>query len=615
MVKKISNKENKNPKKTPKSNNKSDKNTKTSFKKDRRSAPRHSKKDKIDKTDPEYNDDNEEQGNKADFYLDDRDADLAEEEQGSDKENESINSGSLDGSELDFGEEDYESEQEGDFDEDEVKKSKKTKAKKEKPLTKEELKKILKKSKEGAVFALTKIIIIFNKITSLGQKSDALDVNNVLNNPVVCNKIIKFCVKNLSQILLLKYNSINEKGVKEKQLDKSSVIKNLIKRYLASLSKFLKSSEGNIVSFVYKDIDNLSSLIPIFKNYIEIFLKISVNVWATYKNKNSNASENAMKLIKSLLTIKPEYFEICLKFFYINYLDHAKAMNWGSLTKINLMQNDIIDILSLDLQKAYLTIFSFIRKLCLQLRATINDKKAMSIKNIYNWQFINSILLWNRAVCKYYNKNSEIDLNLLAYPLIQTIIGVIRLNLVDVYFPLRLILVNALNDLSYKTNIFIPVSVYLIEILENSDFHKQFREKNVTTDMQVDDYVEDKYSKLNKKQKQFDLNVTLKIKKEDFKKYGNVIALLEETLDSLKKFLAINSHKISFCELSYEILYNLKKIKKNIHEKIIREMIKNLIENLNSQIDFIENSRKSLKTLTDVTAIKKFESKFILFNF
>jgi nucleolar complex protein 2 len=484
--------------------------------------------------------DNEQAGNNADFYLDDRDLDLVEDslsESGSENVSMSEDDG---GSELDFGEEDYvESENE------EVQSGEEEK--REKKLTKVELKKLINKCGEGAPMAITKMIILFSKVTSTTQKLESLDEDNALNNPKIVQNLIKFCIKNLAEILALKLHSINAQGVKENSLsDKSSVIKNLIKRYLAVLSKYIKSTENAMLAFIYKNMGTISELIFVYKNFLEIFLKLSIKVWAD--RHGTNTSSSALRLVKEILQKKPEHFENSLKLFYINYLEVAKATNWNTIMRIKQMQNEIISLLSLDTQKAYITIFTFIRKMCLQLRLTINDRKAASIKNIYNWQFINSIQLWTRVVSKYYSTKTS-DINLLAYPLIQTIIGVIRLNLVDTFFPLKIFLVNLLNELSYATGIYTPVSSYLLEIVESSHFKGKFKEKNVTQ------------SEGNTAP---DVNVNLKFKDEDFKNYGYVTYLLEETLDSLCEFLAANSHKFSFPEIAFGVTYHLKKIAKNM---------------------------------------------------
>jgi len=500
----------------------------------------------------------EQAGNEADFYLDDKDADLADDE----SYNEDMSDPSEveeGGSELDFGEDDYiESE-----DEDEEEKQKKPKE--HKKITKDELKKLIKKSLAGNTFAITKMIIIFSRITSTSN-NESLDEENALNKPKIINKVTKFCIKNLPEILNLKSSSITLKNTKEP----TGNFKGAIKRYLSVLTKYLKTAESPMISLMFKYIDNISELVLGYKNFLEVFLKISLRTWG--ERHGTMTSLSALKFVKSILDRKPDLFETALKLFYVNYLEIAKAMNWKSIEKIKNMQNEIIEILSLDLDKGYLTIFTFIRKLCLQLRATITDKKSSSIKNIYNWQFVNSLQLWARAVSAYYKKKN-CDINLLAYPLIQTIYGVLRLNLVDIFYPLRIVLVNILNELSIKTELYIPVSVYLLEILESNHFKSLFREKHHTAQGNESDsnkknknnsIQNNSYTHTSRKEIEYDINVNLKLKKDDFKNYGIVSYLLEQTLDSLLEFMSLNANRFTFPEMAFGVIQTLKKIHKNV---------------------------------------------------
>lgn len=306
--------------------------------------------------------------NKADFYVDDADEILYDEEEG----NKNDQDNSLEeGSDLDFDEDDYiESEEEPDEngsdkgDAEEAKKSK---------LTKEELKKLLKKSLEGTPYALTKMVIIFNKIINPSQRNESLDEDNVLNKQAICSKILKFCIKDLPEILNLKLSSISQHGVKEETVsDKTSTVKNIVRRYLGTLAKFLKNADFSMTNLVFKYIENLASLVLSFKNFIEIFLKVAIKAWAS--NVGTKINQSAFNLVKTLLAKRPEHFELALKLFYINYLEVAKAVNWRSIERIKNLQDQIVQILSYDLDKAYLVIFTFVRKSCLQLRATVVDK-------------------------------------------------------------------------------------------------------------------------------------------------------------------------------------------------------------------------------------------------
>jgi hypothetical protein len=143
-----------------------------------------------------------------------------------------------------------------------------------------------------------------------------------------------------------------------------------------------------------------------------------------------------------------------------------------------------------------------------------------------------------------------------------------RLNLVDIFYPLRIILVNMLNEIVMGTDIFIPVSVYLLEILESSHFKGPFKEKHHTQiqDEENSSNGKNKNRNSHSKSKNYtpDIHINLKLRKEDFKNYGIVNYLLEQVLDSLWESTILNCYKYSFPAFAFGIIYHLKKVQKNI---------------------------------------------------
>ena len=544
--------------------------------------------------------------NKADFFLDEEDADLAynssELEEEEEKEEFSEH-----GSDLDFNEEDYESSEE---------EKKKKKKKKEKFMSREELKKLINKTKNGNSFAINKLLILFNQITNQSNNINFEDnEDNILSKPKLILKLINFCIEEIPNILQLKFNT------------KDNIIKNdnhsLIKRYLSILVKYLKSSETTMKEFIFNNIDNLSNLIFLYSNFSEIFLKIGLKIWSTTTIEKLRKS--ILTFVKNLIIKKNQFFELSIKLFYINYLDIAKSMNIQSYNHIKTLQNDIIDILQYDLQKSYITIFTFIRKLCIQLRLTIIDKTSSSIKLIYNWQFINSIVLWGRVIIKYYNNK---DISLLLYPLVQTIIGVIRLNYGEQFYLLRIRLVMLLNHLSKISGIFIPIAMYILPILKSNYFiekckiinspnlEKLKKKKKIKEEDLEKKKIENNEKKINKR---INIYVMLKIKPEEYKIKQIRKDLLEEACDCLLEFLSIHSNKIMFEELSYDILKGMRSALKNIYDKEYREIIKNRKEKIEKNIEEIRKKIQNFKgkdlILTEYNTLIDFEKKYIIGDF
>ena len=552
-------------------------------------------KNKIKKIDSDI----PQESNKADFYLDDADADLAydsseleeesiENDQDMNEEEEEM---SEHGSELDFKEEDYipsESEE-------------KEEKKKMKGMTKNELKKLMEKVGEGIEVYIVKFLILTGRLTNPNNEYNFEDTEeNVLTNNKVINNIIKYFISELPNILQLKLNSKNDAKNKSNN--------NLIKRYASILIRYIKTCEQEMQNFIFYNIEKISPLIFNFNNFTEIILKLSIKVWST--TKEEELKKIIITFIKSLITKKPKFFEYAIKIFYINYLNVAKEMNLNTFNHIKSLQDDIINILNYDLDKAYTTIFTFIRKLCIQLRATIVEKTTSSIKSIYNWQFVNSLILWGRVIMKYISNQ---NIYLLIYPLIQTIIGVIRLNSNELFYLLRIRLVILLNGISKRSNIFIPTPMYILPILSSNYFIEKCK-PIIPSKKPKEEKKSDKLEK-NKINTRIVIYVSLKLKKEELKIKQIRKDLLEECCDCLLEFLSINSNKICFQELADNILKEMRSALKNIYDKEYREIIKIRMEKIENQIsnlkDNLSNKYNSSIILTKPNTIDDFEKSNI----
>ena len=94
-------------------------------------------------------------------------------------------------------------------------------------------------------------------------------------------------------------------------------------------------------------------------------------------------------------------------------------------------QNCFIELLSIDRSIGYQLGFQYIRQLCLHLRTIRNKLTKDALKNIYSWQFYHCLKLWVLALT-----NAKIsELAMLVHPLVQLIVGVIRLSNNIKYFP------------------------------------------------------------------------------------------------------------------------------------------------------------------------------------
>ena len=207
---------------------------------------------------------------------------------------------------------------------------------------------------------------------------------------------------------------------------------------------------------------------------------------------------------------------------------------------------------------------------------------------------------------------SNEDIRLLIYPMIQTIIGVIKLNYGEQYYLLRIRLVMLLNGISRVSNIFIPTQMYILPILSSNYFIEKCKNN-------INNNLENKKADKNKNKGKINnrvvINVSLKIKKEEWKIKQIRKDLLEECCDCLTEFLSINSNKICFAELACNILKEMRSALKNIYDKEYREIVKKRIEKIEKNISNVRenissNYNKSI-LLTEPGSVEEFEKQNI----
>ncbi|CAG2167082.1 unnamed protein product [Oppiella nova] len=209
-----------------------------------------------------------------------------------------------------------------------------------------------------------------------------------------------------------------------------------------------------------------------------------------------------------------------------------------------------------------------------------------SYKTVYNWQFLNSILLWTQLLCSH---NTVDELKPLISPLVNVIIGTIRLIPSAKYFPMRFHLIKALIKLSDETNAFIPILPFVTQVFDNFD----------------------KQLKKNKSNDEKELNFDLLIKVSNIS--ANDFQFRDSTINKIRKFIK-RSHVVQHNQLLKQLL---DKIEDN--SKLICEKRKNVefsisdslsINSWESQmkcdgtpLNHFYNQRKKIKSNKDISDI------------
>lgn len=511
------------------------------------------------------------------------------------------------GSNLDYDDDDYEG-SEVEIEEKTVKK-----------LDKKTWKEIKKKALSGSGYHISQCIGYFSKIISEKDeiedeneeesedkdKDKTKDKENLLTSKEGSLKIIKFNLKELPELLHLK------------------ISKGITKKFLSLLVKFLKQAENwdlTLIASTFSALTSHSNILKSFRKYKDVLIKTAVKYWIESEEFLSGV---AFDFIREF--VYGSDCDYALKSCYLAYLNISKGMNKGNYKRISRLRGNLIDmILSIEEEVAYKNVFLFLRKICLELNKTISDKKWESIKTIYNWQVINSLILWSDFLIKNEKSTQKMkSFDLLLFPFIQISVGVLRLHVVNNFIPLRMIIIKQLLLLSQATKVNIPLIGYMIEVLESNIFSKYYKstdtknsklsleglkgkerkrmKKKIIEKMKKIQVKKEKSSALHSlsgKEKQFRrefLYVTLKIK--DFENISTVVELSKLIIETIIENCCLLCNRLNFPEVALPIVFNLKRIMKSLKNSQIKEVIKEGIVTITSSIEYMNEFRLKIEEI------------------
>lgn len=173
---------------------------------------------------------------------------------------------------------------------------------------------------------------------------------------------------------------------------------------------------------------------------------------------------------------------------------------------------------------------------------------------IYGWQYLHSLTLFTEVLCTY---NSQQDLQLLVYPLVQVISGAVQLLPVQKYFPFAFHAIRLLHRLAGSNNIYIPTLPFLTKVLENQDFKKKFKPSS---------------------EKPLDWACAIKVPKSLIHTRVLFDDVVEYLFDLLLEHFSLYAYSISFPELTVSVTFSLKQFIKSCRVPEYSKTFKQLLQ-------------------------------------
>ncbi|XAR66259.1 hypothetical protein NMG60_11012425 [Bertholletia excelsa] len=402
----------------------------------------------------------------------------------------------------------------------------------------------------------------------------------------VFNKIMLFVLSEMDGILrgLLKLPPSG--GKKETVTDLMGTKQwkthnHLVKSYLGNALHVLNQmTDTEMISFTIRRLRYSSIFLAAFPSLLRRYVKVVLHFWGT--------GGGALPVVSFLfirdlcIRLGSDCLDDCFKGMYKNYVLNCQFVNATKLQHINFLGNCIAELFRVDLPAAYQHAFVFIRQLAMILREAFTMKTKEAFRKVYEWKYMNCLELWTGAICAY---GLETDFRPLAYPLTQIISGVARLVPTARYFPLRLRCVRMLNRIAASTGTFIPVSLFLLDMLEMKELNRP---------------------PTGGVGKAVDLSATLKVSKLTLKTRAFQEACIFSVVEELAEHLSQWSYSVALFELSFIPVVRLRNFCKSTKIERFRREMRELIRQIEASAEFTNKNRMPVSFLPNDPATASF---------
>lgn len=424
-------------------------------------------------------------------------------------------------------------------------------------------------------------------ITGVNEGDEDQSAEYKVEGSAVFNAVVQLCVLELQPALIRFLRLPTENNALASQLSKLkkwSKVKSILKLYFTDLLKLLSGvTSDHILCVMLKHIHQMSAFVCYFHRIVKLLLRRLVYLW-------SGASEETVRVLAFLCILRittsnqRNWLEPALKMMYTSYIRNSKFVSPSTLPGINFMRRSLTEILAIDSNISYHHAFLYIRQLAIHLRNGIVLHKKESIQSVYNWQYVSSLHLWTDLLSVTYDKP---QMQMLIFPLVQVIIGCIKLIPTALYLPLRFHCCKMLIDLSNETGTYIPVLPFILEGLTLVNFDKGHKKLSM---------------------KPMDMTCILRLSKSLLQENAFKDAVIEKVYKLLLDCLCTESHRLSFPDLTLLPLIQLKKFCKDCKTNKYQQKIRGAINKIEENSKFIENERKRVTfSLSDKKAVEVWE--------
>uniref|UniRef100_A0A0D9XX60 Nucleolar complex protein 2 homolog n=1 Tax=Leersia perrieri TaxID=77586 RepID=A0A0D9XX60_9ORYZ len=438
-------------------------------------------------------------------------------------------------------------------------------------------------AKEPKSPSLRSLLNAYRDACRFGVHSKSPSVQRIQSTEVFY-QIITFVLSeadNIFRALLDISDDVNKgKIMNLRSAKKWKTIEPLVKSYLQnSLDLLSQLTDNQILAFVLTRLRASAVLFSAYPSTSRRLLKILIRLWASGDH---NLSLSSFLMIREVASLLPECLDLCLNKSFNTYLASSKLVNDGNIKHIDFLTDCLVELYSLDVQKSCESATNSIGQLNAILRQASKTKEKEELRKVDSWQYINSVNLWVRFLCCNYK---DYNMHPLLSSVVQILRGVAHLFPGTRYLPLRLRLVQMLNELSSCSQMFFPIPSLLFDCLEFRDTSQKEHGQKTKVN----------FSSLLKVPKNL-------LKSRDFHE-----ECILSAIDALSAHFAQWCYHVSFPEVATIPLILLKRLYEQSTIESLRRPIKRLIDQVDENRNIVERKRDGVSfSPNDTTSIESF---------
>ncbi|KAJ3120153.1 Nucleolar Complex 2 protein [Physocladia obscura] len=430
--------------------------------------------------------------------------------------------------------------------------------------------------------AAKKVILALRAVVSEGETDTENEVRHyIVGSQKFANAITVLALKNISGI----FNHYLPVKVNKGKTSLPTNSKNwakispLVKSFLKTLLRVMgQASDEVMLRFIMREAEKCALYFACFDRYAKDLLKQLLTMWT------STTPETRITCFLTIrrlaITCPNPYLDYAIKSTYQSYNVASRETNLHTWSSIGFMANCFVELIGLDVAAGYRFGFIFLRSLASSLRNAITSKSTNAFNKVYSWQFVNALRLWTRVLTHFCEPGTSAEsaggktLRPLIYPLVQIILGTMRLKPSAKYLPLRFQCAHMIIDICKKTSVFIPLASHLFELFDTAELRATSGKPST--------------------HKPLNFLLTLKAPAQILGTRTYQTGIVDELVQLLTEYYDCFALSIAFPELVVPAVVQLRRWVKRSRNVNANKQVQSLVESLELNAKFIEGKRTAI---------------------